>query len=60
MSESQEIAAELERQALLRDCHSLVAEIGKKSYANKRLRSARESLLRCLDYKANRQRRGGR
>ena len=59
MSESQQIAAELERQALLKDCHSLIAEIGKKAYANKLLRSARESLLRCLAYKANRQRTRG-
>lgn len=45
---------ELQRQQLLRDCHGLIAAIGQKPYSNKLLRSARESLEKCLEYKANR------
>lgn len=54
----QQIQSELERQELLKQCHSLVSLIGQKPYANKLLRSVREGLLMHLDYKANRQRRG--
>lgn len=55
-TERQSHAAELERQQLLRDCHGLIAAIGHKPYSNKLLRSARDSLERCLEYKANRKR----
>lgn len=54
---SENYAAEAERQQLLRDCHGLIAAIGQQPYSNKLLRSARESLERCLKYKGNRVRR---
>jgi len=55
----QEIQHELERQELLKECHSLVSAIGQHHYSIKLLRSARQGLLMHLDYKSKRQQRGG-
>ncbi len=45
---------ELEREHLLRECHSLVSLIGQSSYANKLLKVARDGLLIIAGYKLDR------
>lgn len=52
-----ELNAELERQRLLVECHSLVAFIGQKRYSLRLLRAARDGLLLYANYKECRQRR---
>jgi hypothetical protein len=55
-----EIQYEHERQQLTKECHSLVVLIAQKPYAIKLLRSARDGLLLCLNYKESRRRRFNR
>jgi hypothetical protein len=50
-----ETSQELERQQLLRECHSLVALIGQSPYSIKLLKAARSALLLTAGYKAHRQ-----
>lgn len=45
---------ELERQQLIKECHSLLALIAQKPYAIKLLHSARDGLLLVAGYKSNR------
>ena len=49
----QQIQYELERQELLKECHSLVSAIGRKPYAAKLLKAAKNGLMLYLDYKNN-------
>jgi hypothetical protein len=46
---------ELERQELLRECHSLIALIGRNAYSIKMLNIARDGLLLIAGYKVSRQ-----
>ncbi len=50
-----ESTQELERQRLLRECHSLVALIGRNTYSIKLLKTARNALLLTAGYKVHRQ-----
>lgn len=43
-------AAELEREQLIAECHSLIALIAQKHYSVRLLRAARDGLLLYLDY----------
>lgn len=52
MIENQNHAAELERQELLAECHSLPALIGQHRYAVRLLRAARDGLRVYIGYKA--------
>ncbi len=55
MNENQQThAAELERQELLKSCHSLIAKIGYKASCLKLLTLAQNHLLILSNYKANR------
>lgn len=47
-------AAELERQELIKSCHSLIAKIGYKASCIKLLKLAQTHLLMLSNYKANR------
>ena len=49
-----ETRSELERQQLLKECHSLIACIGQSSYCNKLLKAARDGLLLIAGYKTYR------
>jgi len=46
---------ELERQQLLRECHSLIALIGRNAYSIKLLGAARDGLLLIAGYKTRNQ-----
>ena len=47
-------AAELEREALIKECHSLIALIANKAYSNKLLKAAKAGLTLISQYKSNR------
>ncbi len=49
-----ETRSELERQQLLKECHSLIASIGQSAYSTKLLKAARDGLLLIAGYKTYR------
>lgn len=52
------IAAELERQGLIKECHSLIALIAQSPYSVRLLKAAKNGLLLYAGYKATRRQRG--
>ena len=54
----QAIAAELERQGLIKECHSLIALIAQSPYSVRLLKAARDGLLLYAGYKNTRRCRG--
>lgn len=57
MSSKDAIAAELERQGLIKECHILIVIIAQSPYAIRLLKAARNGLLLYAGYKSTRQRR---
>lgn len=45
---------ELQRQELLKECHTLVAKIGQSAYSLKLLKLAKDALETVAGYKSNR------
>lgn len=58
MSNKDTIAAELERQGLIKECHSLIALIAQSPYSIRLLKAARDGLLLYTGYKNTRRCRG--
>ena len=52
--ERQALAAELERQNLIKECHSLITLIAQSPYSIRLLKAARDGLLLYAGYKAQR------